>query len=71
MEKTDKIDRIRRIDVEKLSDEDCKNIEDGLSKKIKEITEKAVSEANKYLNVYGMKAVMVIEFKPMEEQSLD
>jgi hypothetical protein len=65
------MERIRKVDVEKLSDQDLKNVEDMISKKMKEITEKAIVEANRYLNVYGYEAIMAIQFKPKEEESLE
>ena len=65
------MERIRKVDVKKLSEADLKNIEDGISKKMKEITDRAITEANRYLNIYGYQAVMAIEFKPLEEESLD
>ncbi len=67
------MERIRKVNVESLSSEQLKQIEETLSKKVIEITDKAVAEANKYLNVYGFEAVMAIQFKELEteeEQSL-
>jgi hypothetical protein len=65
------MERVRKIDVNSLSEQELKNIEDTLSKKIIEISEKAAAEANKYLNIYGFKAIMAIQFKPLESESLE
>ena len=65
------MERIRKINVESLSEQDMKNVEDMISKKILEITDKAVAEANRLLNVYGYEAKMAIQFKPIEKESLD
>lgn len=65
------MERTRKVDVNKLSEQDLKNIEDTISKKMKEIVDKATSEANRYLNVYGYEAIMAIQFKPMEGESLE
>ena len=46
------MERVRKIDVNSLSEQELKNLEDTLSKKILDISEKATAEANKYLNIY-------------------
>ena len=65
------MERVRKIDVNSLSEQELKNLEDTLSKKILDISEKATAEANKYLNIYGFKAIMAIQFKPLENESLE
>lgn len=67
------MERIRKVNVENLSDEQIKDIEKALSAKVLEITNKAMTEANRYLNVYGFEAKMLIQFnelKSKEKESL-
>ena len=65
------MERIRKVNVEKLSNEDLKNVEETISKKMIEITDRAIAEANRILGVYGYEAKMAIQFKPLEKESLD
>jgi hypothetical protein len=62
--------RIRKVNVNSLSEQELKNAEDIISKKMLEITDKAILEANRILNVYGFEAKMALQFKPIEKESL-
>jgi len=55
------MERNRKIDLNKIPDDQAKAVEETLSKKMTEIINKALEEANKYLNVYGMEAKMLLE----------
>lgn len=52
--------RERKLDVEKLTLEQADALSVQISEKVKEINDKAINEANRFLNVYGMEAKMVI-----------
>jgi len=53
--------RQRKVDVDKMSESQLRNAEEAIGRKTREITDKAVEEANKYLNVYGLECRMAIE----------
>lgn len=61
------IDRKRRIDVNKLTNEQLAELEAKLSEKVSLIVNTAVKEANKYLNVYGLEARMHLEIGHLGE----
>ena len=63
------INRERKIDVNKLSNEQLEELQNKLSKKVSEIANNAVNEANKYLKVYGLEARMVLEIGTLGEFS--
>jgi len=53
-------DRVRKVDIDKLSDEELKALEERIGKKITNITDDAVKRANQILNIYGLRAKMQI-----------
>jgi hypothetical protein len=53
------MDRIRKIDVETLTNEQLEDIQKKLSAKSMEILEKAKQDLNKYYNVYGLEVVLM------------
>ena len=55
--------RIRKVDVEKLSDEELLKLQAAISDKIVNIINKANKDANKILNIYGMEVQLVMELK--------
>lgn len=65
------MERIKKVDLESVSEEQFEIIQEMLNKKMTEIVNKAVSDANKYLNVYGIQARMVLELKPVQPISQD
>jgi len=58
--------RVRTIDVNKLSEEQISVIEEKLIEKINPIVVQAIMDANKFLNPYGLKAVMAFEITQKE-----
>lgn len=54
------LDRERKIDISTLPADQVDTISKQLGDKIREICDKACLEANRFLNVYGMKAKMQI-----------
>jgi hypothetical protein len=63
------INRQRKINVEKMSNEELEALQAKISNKIISIVNNAVNEANKYLNVYGMEARMHLEIGQLGEFS--
>lgn len=63
------IDRTRKVDLNKMTREQADMIQDTLSLKMNEIVQKAIADANKYLNVYGIQAKMLIELNQIEEDT--
>lgn len=59
--------KVKKINVESLSEQELKIVEETLTKKINEITTQAINKANKHLNVYGFEAIMAIQFKKLKE----
>ena len=57
----------RFVDVEKLSEEQLKNIQENLVKKVTEIVDKACEDANKLLNIYGLQAKMKFALEEVEK----
>jgi hypothetical protein len=53
--------RVRTIDVEKLSEEQFNAIQDKLVEKLNPIVAKAIQEANRFLEPYGLSAKMAFE----------
>lgn len=58
--------RVRKVDVNKLSDQELEKLQAAISEKIVKIINKANEEANRVLAVYGMETQMVMEIKEKE-----
>lgn len=58
--------RIRKIDVNSLSEEQMISVQEGLGKKLSEILKSAVEQANLYFNVYGLQVTMKFEVKAQD-----
>lgn len=58
--------RVRKVDVEKLSDDELAKLQQVISDKVIKIINKANEDANKILSVYGMETQMVMEIKEKE-----
>jgi uncharacterized hydantoinase/oxoprolinase family protein len=54
--------RIRKVDVEKLNEEQIARVEKKISEEVSSIINRADSEINNLLNIYGMEAVLSIQF---------
>ncbi len=52
--------RVRKVDIDKLSEEELKALEERIGKKITGITDDAVEKANQILSIYGLRAKMQI-----------
>lgn len=59
--------RKRSFDINKLSPEDADRLSNEIGAKVREICDAACTEANKILNIYGMKALMEIAIAPLED----
>lgn len=53
--------RSRKVDVEKLDETQLDAIGEALGKKVAVITEKAAQDVNEFMNIYGIKAKVVIQ----------
>ena len=58
------MERKRKVDVEKI--ENLDEITEKITNKVTSITDKAVEEVNKLLNIYGMEAKMQIAISTKE-----
>ncbi len=57
----DNIRRSRKVDVEKLDEDQLDSIGFELGKRIGAITDKAAADVNEIMNIYGIKAKVVIQ----------
>lgn len=55
--------RTRKVDVEKMDAEKVEELSEKIGTKVKDIVDKAVEDANKILNVYGVEAKMEISIQ--------
>jgi hypothetical protein len=62
-------ERVRKVDVEKMSVEQADLVQKELSAKMNDIIQKAITEANKYLNIYGMSAKMAFQINKTGEET--
>ena len=53
--------RDRKVDVEKLDETQLDSIGEALGKKIGAISDKAAEDVNQIMNIYGIKAKVVIQ----------
>jgi hypothetical protein len=60
-------DRVRKVDIDKLPEEDLKNLEVSLGNKLKTIFEETISKSNRYLNVYGLRVLIKYEVVPLTD----
>lgn len=63
------INRERKVNVEKMSNEELEALQSKISNKISSIVNNAIKESNKYLNVYGLEARMHLEIGKLGEFS--
>lgn len=61
--------RERKLDVNKLSQEDVDNLSVQIGDKIREITDEAALKVNALLKIYGMSAKMAIQFDTLSNKN--
>ncbi len=64
------MERTRKVDIDSVSEEQFVEIEAMLRKKIKEKVDQAVSDMNKYLNVYGLEVLLGVQIVKQGEANL-
>lgn len=62
-------DRKRSFDINKLTPESADQLSQDIGSKVRAICDKACEDANKILNVYGMKALMQIVIQGINEEN--
>lgn len=60
--------RIRKVDLTKLTPEQAEQLGDQIGAKIREKVDQTVEEVNNFLKIYGMKAKMQIALEPLQEE---
>lgn len=60
-------DRVRKVDVNKLDNQELENLEKALTDKIVEINDEACKKVNDILKIYGLRAMMGIQIMPEAE----
>jgi hypothetical protein len=53
--------RVRKVSIEKLNEEQLQAVEQKLVEKINPIVQKAIQDANRFLEPYGLSAKMAFE----------
>ena len=64
-------DRVRHVDVEKLSSEQAEILSAQIGEKLREIVDKACGDANRIVNIYGMKCKMQFVLEPLKAQETE
>ena len=62
------IDRKRKVDIEKIDNENIDSLSNQLGEKVKIIVDKAIKDVNKILNIYGLQAKMQIALEPKDKE---
>lgn len=60
-------ERVRKVDVETLSQEQADELSKQIGDKVVKIQTEALEKINKILNVYGMKAEMSVKVSKLKE----
>lgn len=58
------IDKERKVNVEKMSNEQVDNLSERLGNKIADILNKAAEDCNRLMNVYGLEILVNYKMKP-------
>jgi len=58
------VDRVRKVDISKLTPEEADQIGEQLGEKLREIADRACDEANKISKIYGLEVVMQFCLRP-------
>lgn len=65
----DKIDRVRRVDVNNLSEQQVDELSDLIGTKVRDIVDEACDRINTILGIYGLQAK--IQFVIQEKETLE
>ena len=57
--------RIRKANIENMSDEELKKLEEEIGKRVSAIWQEAAEKANELLNIYGMRVIVNYKLEPM------
>jgi len=63
------VNRERKVNVEVMSEEQAKLVEEQISAKLRTIIDGACGEANKLLNIYGLEAKMQFALNKKEAEN--
>lgn len=63
--------RVRKVDVNKLTFEQTDQLSEQIGGKVRDICDKAVAEANKLLNIYGLQCKMQFVLETLANASED
>ena len=61
------IDRERKVDLDKMSEEQIGMLEKKMSEKLQDILSRASKEANNFLNIYGIEIKIAYELQPKQQ----
>jgi hypothetical protein len=64
------MERTRKVDINNLSEEQFKSIEENLKKEVSKRIDTAVEDINRYLNVYGLEILLGVRVVKQGEANL-
>jgi len=64
------MERIRKVDLDSMPQEQFEQVEKALGKKVQEIIGKTVTDLNTYLNVYGLEILLGVQVVKQGEANL-
>jgi hypothetical protein len=59
--------RVRKVDIDKLTPEQADNISEQIGEKLREMIDDTVSKANRMLNIYGFNCKMQFLIEPIQQ----
>lgn len=65
------IDRERKVDLNKMSEEQLSTLEKTMSDKLQKILTNAAKEANNFLNIYGIEIKIAYELQQKQQQEVE
>lgn len=60
--------RVRKFDMNKLTPAEADMLSEQIGTKLREMVDRTIEEANKFLKIYGMKAKMQVALEPLEQE---
>jgi len=60
-------ERVRKVDLEKLSEEEADQLSQRIGEKLRQIMDKACDEANRIAQIYGIQVKMQFLIEPLNQ----
>jgi len=62
---TSKKERVRKVNLELLDEETFVNVSGALGDEVRKIVDQSIKDANRVLNIYGLKTIMQIQIEKL------